>query len=370
MDKFDSCVRKHLRDFIADNDISDAKSDVLYDRRSAIVSALRANYKESALGGSEVSGFLYNLFCYELTSATFLFKQAMQDFGYSSKEDFYKMKWFSKVGFMSDAGEVMISLSDVYKICTSPEFFDLRIDADAKTFVKGKASAEEVRSFLQVAVSLGVIEESAVAMTVEDIFSADSPLFAQLGTADSFKENLITVKCESVLKDLVPRICDNLRSEVLSMKGLRQLPKCSIVVEDVEGNITERLVMSLVELGFVTEFTPRGDALVCDVTLTSDERDYSVNLSETEVEAAVAAAKTGYDFYFIATYCRVVLAPKLTKDLVRDVVTALNEVRIKDDFVKIVKRKTILPVYENFYNVLKQKNFSVEDFENYFILRW
>lgn len=373
MDKYNTCVREHIRNFIKENNLNRSQADALYDKCSSIVAVLKSNFDLSKLESAEVDTFVKNLCCYELTCDTYLFKQAMQDFKYTSKKDFYQDKWFSCVTLHLKSSTVEVHLADVYKVCTCPEFYDLRLPIGAKDFVGGDVSEDDVAAFLRIAGAIGIIDSRdmpALPEESDDIFSADSPLFAQLVTADSFKESRIEAQCQKVLDSLLPRIRRNLRDDMFKIECLREAPRCSLVVNDLTENIVERVTELLCEQGFIVHFTPRGNAFVCEVTVCSDSRTYSENLSEEDIIEKLDSAVTGYDFYFVATYCKSVLAPKLTKTLVTDTMQALNNVRIRDDCAKVEKRKTVLPVYENLYTVLQKKNFSVEDCDKYFIVRW
>lgn len=376
MIKIEKFVGERLGDVVLDCGLTAAQAETLSSKKHVLLALMRQVCSQPDVTEDEVYKEFKEACRYALVNDTFLFKQAMVENGYTSKEEFYHEVWRKPQTVEWHGNEIPVCVSGVYRICSSPEFLDMHFNVKACDVLKDAEGLPDgvFQTFVEIGKSLKEIpsdvELKGAPGEEPGVFSSESSIFDRILPADSFKAQKVEQQCQEVLSAVLKEVYAQFREKMFKLETFKRFLECEVVTEACSVEIEQMLMERMNKLAFNVHINREGGQMVCSVSPFRQYDTNGVECSERELTERLRKAKTGIDFSSIYYVGKNVLAPKLTASIVEETVNALENARVKDDFVKVKKRKTVLPVYENFYDVLRQKQFRVEDKEDYFMVRW
>ena len=297
---------------------------------------------------------------YAIASYKYAFKDAMKIYKCDDPIEFYENQWQRKISLSAGSLEINLGLQDLMQASCSTEFLDESFDFTVSDIISGKITEENLQDLIGVLDKLEIQYDNFTS-NPEEVTN----IYANIPEASEFRRIL----CEKDDNERTDKILSSLYKK-LDVAVFTGVSSCTLDFEKFNEKQLKKLKSRLEDLEFSMSWSFNSeDAGTLFIKAIARNGDYSTQYTEESLQRLLHM-KQGGAYYFVATYCDKVLIPKLLSERVSELVSRLESVTINDASITIKKIITKTDVYQKLFEQLKLKNFSIEDDDLTYTVRW
>lgn len=312
--------------------------------------------------GDEKSQELWENAClFGMYSNTYKFNEARKGSEYEDAIEFFDNDWNKEIKLCGRSANITLKMLDLVNVCESNEYLDKKCKADAKAFLQAAFDDDDFACLLDVVKDNPNVD-------IEQHNTVHDDLFSEIISADELRTQL----CEKIIAKEYEIACDKIFS-TFDTQVFKGCAYCTFVSHEVSRTVVESLKEKLEALHLLVTIQYKEDTVEYSVRPEPTNGDFTGDYSE-EALHRLLGTRDGGAYFFVQSYCDKVYLPKFIKKIVNDVATELRRVvqegSTVEESVHIRKRKTSTDAYATLFNILKEKGFKVNEYENEYEVRW